>query len=114
MTWPAQRLQVRFIVRPAAIQRQDVVNMFRRCQPAVLPAQLAQWVGHEEPFAYPPPFHAVPRGGRRVTLVLVVALVYFLLMRRAVPAIHQRRAAGVGTRAARFVRHGRITLLYGI
>lgn len=106
MAWLAERHQVRLVMRTAATQRQDVMDLCRFGQPAFLPALFAQRMCRKEPGAYPFPFTAcVQFPCRLVAAVPVVLLVRLFLMFLAVPAVRQFRATGVAARSLGFPRH---------
>ena len=74
----AERHEVRFIVRTALRQRENVMYLLRRSDLATLLAPLAQWVGSDEAVAYPFPHPAVTHLHSRVALVSFVPLGFLL------------------------------------
>ena len=90
----------------AAVGDFDFVMHFgRRCQPPVAFARFTQGVRGQEAFTDAPPLRAVPGASSRVALILFIAFVDHLLVRRAVAAIDQGRATGEGTRTRGAVWH---------
>ena len=96
MAGGAQRHEVRFIVRTALRQRNDVMNLLRRGDPATLLAPLAQGVGSDEAVTYPFPNPAVALLHSRVALVAFVPLGFLPGMFLAEACVGKPWAAWVG------------------
>ena len=108
----AQRHEVRLIMRPAMIQRQDVMHFGRLGQPAFLFALFTQRVGSQEPGTFLLPLSAVPSLGHRVTTVSFILAACQLLMFLAVPFISKPGTAGVAAWPFRFPWHPHHLRLY--
>ena len=105
MTAFTQREQIVFIMSATVCQWQDMMNLLRRRQPAILPALLTQRMLQQKTRT-----DLLPRAA--VTLVCIwVAKVMIVLMFRNLPVlvaistVGQLSAAGIGARALRFVWH---------
>ena len=76
-------------------QRKDVVNFLCRSHPAFLRALLTQRMRRDVSVAYPFPRSAVSTAYSRVTVVLLVAAGFPLLMLLAEPSVREIGAAWV-------------------
>jgi len=95
----AQRHEIRFIVRAALGQRDDVMYLLRGGGLATILAALAKWVGSDEALTHPLPRSAVTLLHARVTLVAFVTLCFLLGVFIAEATVGQPWAAGVGAGA---------------
>ena len=87
MAGGTKRHEVRFIVRAALGQRDDVMNLLRRCDPATLVALLAQRMGSDEAVAHTLPRTTVVLLHSGVTLVALVPLRFLFGVFIAEPTI---------------------------
>ena len=107
MTGLTKGHQVTGFIATAFGEREDVVDFFGGYNSSILVTLLTKRMGFDVavPDTFPGP--AVPFVGRRVSLVLVVAFCYHLLMLGAVLlTLSEPTAAGVGAGTLWFIWHG--------
>jgi len=109
----ARRTQAHQIIRGVGAafgERDYMVDFLDWCVLACFQTLFTQWMLRHIPGADALPNPAVPFAGGGVALVLFVKLVSLLLMRRAISAVREFRAAGVGAGFLGFIRHGSFLL----
>lgn len=100
-----QRHKVSLVMRPALCQWQPMVYFLNRTQHALLVTLFTERVLGSVTVTDSLPRSAVPTAYSRVTVVLLVAAVFLLLMLLTKAPFCQLRASGKGTRPLRFPWH---------
>ena len=107
VAWLTKGHQVTGFIAASFGEREDVVDFFSSFNSSVLITLLAKRMGFDVAIPDTLPGPTVAFIGRRISLVLVVAFCYHLLMLGAVlSAVCKPTAAWVSTRTFRFVWHG--------